>query len=679
MIGILSTLISAGLIFFETGLMVNPAQPIQGEPLQVSYDSRVGGVSLANPQELSVIYFIQSKDTMVTNAEFMDQEGGVWTHSVQIPENAYFIRFKLEDRLGRTLDNEKMWYNLPVYTSKGTTPPNAHLSVGRGLVFSEKPDYEGARNEFNRELELFPWNWRAYKGLWDIKTQSAESKESVRDEIIEEVSDLLKSVSDSLPLLYETAILTYSELNEFSEARNLIVELLKRSSEKARLGRITYSFFLALASNPDDLIKTAENLLSVASSDAKETITYHYYFALNLCFRIKEAEEVLERFIRNYPNSEKMPAMAYRYIQASTRPNTMDHTKALEDYLQKYPESPYVGMASVFLARYYAHTDWKLAKKHYERAMTVDSSHFHPYNYFAYDCALRGVDLPEGERAILKAIDITDYNYYRERFSHLSFEERKEAMDRDLAALYDTYGWTKFKQAKYGEALTLIEKAVGLLGEENANSEILLHLAESYQKVNKLDEAVDVYMKLLQTNPKNEDLKEKTLQIFMELGGSKEEFDSILSLASHVPSERRSPAPEFTVKDMKDKEVKLSSLKGKVVVLNFWGTWCGPCRKEIPLLNGLVDSFKENSKVVFLAVSSEKKERIESFLRSNRFEYNLCYDGRMASMAYKAIYIPTHVIIDPEGRIYSKHIGFQPGIDETLEKEILEVLSELDE
>lgn len=276
----------------------------------------------------------------------------------------------------------------------------------------------------------------------------------------------------------------------------------------------------------------------------------------------------------------------------------------------------------------------------------------------------------------MKAIDLASLNYYRRRYPDRSFEERKDIMQRDLAAFYDTYGWVKFKQGEYENALQLIRKAVGFVGKESASPEILEHLAQTYEKVDSLDEAISVYTEILKRDPQAEKVREEALETFLKRGGTEEEFDSILSTFSSTSSGEGSSAPDFTVNDMEDKEVKLSDFRGKVVVINFWATWCPPCIREIPLLNQLVDSFKKNPKVVFLAISGEKKDRIERFLKSNEFKYNVCYGGMKVSRDYKVMYIPTHIIIDPEGQIYSKHVGFVEGIDKLLEKELKEIIGE---
>jgi peroxiredoxin/tetratricopeptide (TPR) repeat protein len=404
---------------------------------------------------------------------------------------------------------------------------------------------------------------------------------------------------------------------------------------------------------------------------------YGYYFALNLAFQVDRAREVADRFVSRYPSSDRMPLMAYRYIQSNTQPGTLDNAEALQDYISEYPGSPLLASASASLARFYAPTDWAKARKYYELAMRADSSHPYQHNQFAYECAVRGVDLADAESAILKALDMSSHNYYRRRLPHLSFEQRKESMEKDRAAFYDTYGWIKFRLGEYDDALVFIKKAVDLVGEENAGAEILGHLAETYERLGQSDKALDAYLKLLQVDPRNDEMKKNALRIFISQGGTEEKFDSLVTAATPVPKERGTPAPDFTVKTLEDRKVQLSNFRDEaVVVVNFWATWCGPCRKEIPVLNTLVDRFRDNTKVVFLAISSEEKNRLETFTKANEFEYVVCYEGKDASRAYGVVYIPTHVIIDLQGNIYSKHVGFREGIDEALESDIRAALGD---
>jgi len=130
----------------------------------------------------------------------------------------------------------------------------------------------------------------------------------------------------------------------------------------------------------------------------------------------------------------------------------------------------------------------------------------------------------------------------------------------------------------------------------------------------------------------------------------------------------------FNTTDINGKNVNLKNLKGKVIVLNFWFINCAPCRSEIPLLNALVDSFKTNDKVVFVAVALDDKLSIIDFLNKNPFNYTIIDNGRFIANRYAINLYPTHLIVDPEGKVYFHASGLATNTLHWIQKSINELL-----
>src|SRR3569833_1260720 len=105
----------------------------------------------------------------------------------------------------------------------------------------------------------------------------------------------------------------------------------------------------------------------------------------------------------------------------------------------------------------------------------------------------------------------------------------------------------------------------------------------------------------------------------------------------------------FKTKDINGNKIDLKALEGKIVVLNFWFIGCAPCRMEIPDLNKLVDSFKTNDKIVFIAVALDDKTSLKGFLEKTPFNYDIVDGGRFITDKYGVRSYPTHVIIDTKG------------------------------
>jgi peroxiredoxin len=115
-------------------------------------------------------------------------------------------------------------------------------------------------------------------------------------------------------------------------------------------------------------------------------------------------------------------------------------------------------------------------------------------------------------------------------------------------------------------------------------------------------------------------------------------------------------APDFTLNDLSGKQWKLSALKGKIVVLNFWFTTCGGCIDEMPELNELKKSYSK-SDIVFLALALDNSQAITSFLKKHSFAYTQLPKAGVISKAYQVSLYPTSIVIDREGVIRLQHIG----------------------
>lgn len=120
------------------------------------------------------------------------------------------------------------------------------------------------------------------------------------------------------------------------------------------------------------------------------------------------------------------------------------------------------------------------------------------------------------------------------------------------------------------------------------------------------------------------------------------------------------PAPDFTLRNLQGESVRLSELRGKYVLINFWATWCAPCRVEIPILRDLYDDLKSEN-FELLGVASEPESVVRKFTEDVTVNYPvlLDVDGRVASAFAVAVY-PSILIVDPDGNISSITHGLNP-------------------
>jgi len=119
-----------------------------------------------------------------------------------------------------------------------------------------------------------------------------------------------------------------------------------------------------------------------------------------------------------------------------------------------------------------------------------------------------------------------------------------------------------------------------------------------------------------------------------------------------------SKAPNFTLTDTQGKEITLSDYAGKVVIVDFWATWCPPCRRGIPDLISLQKQFKNKIAIIGISVDSDTKSDVIPFVKSMGINYTVCYASQEVVQAYGNIEaIPTSFVIDKDGKIVNQHVG----------------------
>jgi len=126
-----------------------------------------------------------------------------------------------------------------------------------------------------------------------------------------------------------------------------------------------------------------------------------------------------------------------------------------------------------------------------------------------------------------------------------------------------------------------------------------------------------------------------------------------------VPEEERHAAPDFVIEDLRGGTAGLKDYKGKVVLLNFWATWCMPCRAEMPSMEAAWKKYKERGFVVVaVSVDEGSKGRIETFSRLFDLSFPILMDPESkVSDLYKVSNMPTSFLIDRNGKIISRIVG----------------------
>lgn len=128
-----------------------------------------------------------------------------------------------------------------------------------------------------------------------------------------------------------------------------------------------------------------------------------------------------------------------------------------------------------------------------------------------------------------------------------------------------------------------------------------------------------------------------------------------------VQNQDNSAAPDFTLPDINGVNVKLSDLKGKVIALNFWATWCGPCRKEIPDFIELQNMYgKDGLQFIGIALDEGGVSVIKPFAEKLKMNYPVLVGNEAVTAAYGGMNaIPVTILIDKKGNLRGKFVGMR--------------------
>jgi peroxiredoxin len=133
-------------------------------------------------------------------------------------------------------------------------------------------------------------------------------------------------------------------------------------------------------------------------------------------------------------------------------------------------------------------------------------------------------------------------------------------------------------------------------------------------------------------------------------------------------------ARDFESKTLKGDTVKLSQLRGKVVLLDFWASWCEPCKKELPLLAKMAPRLKDKGVEIVAVNIDEKKDNAEAFMKEHGLNLTVVYDKDHKIVgAYEPPKMPTSFVVDRAGVIRAINAGFDSGDESKLEKQLTSI------
>ncbi len=273
----------------------------------------------------------------------------------------------------------------------------------------------------------------------------------------------------------------------------------------------------------------------------------------------------------------------------------------------------------------------------------------------------------------------------------LKNEEGAEFASMGYGGYNNSIAQILYKQKKYKEALPYVETAY------KANKEPKVYVNTNYAQIlvalGRNKEAFDKIDELVKTGQTNAEMLVKLKGLYVKKHGSDKGYDEYLATANKQMADKiikelprqmiNIPAKGFTLKDVDGNTVSLADYKGKVVVLDFWATWCGPCKASFPAMQMAQNKYKDDPNVKFLFIHTwERGESAENpsaaakkYVDDNHYNFKVLMDTKDPETgvnkvvdSYGITGIPTKFVIDKNGNIRFRLTGFSGGNDAAVQE-----------
>ena len=469
------------------------------------------------------------------------------------------------------------------------------------------------------DIILYSQNEQPVKGAYSTLSQT------LNNSLISSLMDLERDDTDSALVLLNKEILLYPD-NWFAKVNglNLLAKKAINENNKSELQKIENEIDLVPVEHPQDI-----NLLEMV---------YIYYYRSDPI----KSRQILKLIEKLDPQNtrvlqEKLSDISHieDYQKRLEKLKLLDEIIWNKDFYSWY--SWYYYSSEVFTVL----EDWKSLVKLDEKTIEKIKTDNSEYSYFTKRKKKHNKDL-----YLFSPLNSLAVAYHKLNKNDLAEKYFKETLELDIiptqrVTILENYLRFLVETKQFDTAIVVGQKAI--------------EDAESNEKI----------IELFKTAYSNKGDEHKTVEQSINEAKNKAGLLRYNEIANLFITNAQL-APDFTLRNSNGKNVSLSSLRDKIVIIDFWATWCGPCKKSFPFLQKFYDLVKNDTNIVVLTINSwetgegEQKLKVaNNFIKDNSYTLPVLFDiDNQAINLFGVTGIPTKYFIGPDGKIYFKEVGF---------------------